>query len=115
MACAGSSLPSRRRSLVAGDVADDLLPRDVGLVAGLALVRLARRRSVRVGIRVEEVGIRDRSAAVSRLRGRATLVVRAEGRLEEDESLPAAERVVKAERVADVPEEQRPVVAHALR
>src|SRR4051794_33533183 len=107
MACAGSSLPSRRRSLVTGDVADDLLARDEGLVARLALVRLARRRGVRVGIGVEVVGIRDRSAAVGRLRGRATLVVRAEGGLEEDESLPAAERVVKAERVGDISEQQR--------
>ena len=110
----GPGLAGGRRALVAGHVADHLLADRVGLVAGLALVRLARRGGVRVRVVVEEV-VGVAAAPVRGRRRRAALAVRARGRLEDGEPLPAAAVRALGEGAGEVAEQQRRVVADRLR
>ena len=78
-------LPSVAACCVPGTFDGDRLALQVGLVARLALARLARRGRVRVRVRVQVVLERR---PVGGRRGRAALVVRALRRGDDDEALP---------------------------
>src|SRR4051794_454932 len=90
--------------LRAGRVRRHGLPGDVGLVARLALVGLARGGRVRV--RVGVVVVVD-GGAVGRRARRAALVVRSQRGDDDDEPLPGAARAALGEQARDVAEEQR--------
>src|SRR5215211_7208122 len=99
-------------ALVARDVPNDLLALDVRLVPGLAFERLLPwRGGVRVGIGVEEVGLRVPSerirlvaGLVRRRRGRAGLVVGTPRARHHDEALAGSDPVADFEELRRVSE-----------
>src|SRR3954452_21873681 len=109
---APSSLPHRARALVARDVREHRLADVVRLLAALALLRLARRRTVRIRVLVDVVG-----GAGGVVRGggrRPALRVRADRRGDDDEPLPGPILVALGEVARDVAEPERDVVAGGL-
>src|SRR5204862_4729980 len=82
---------------------------------GLALLRLAGRRRVRIRVGVQVVVAGARDAAVGGRRRRAALVVGALRGGDDDEALTGAVLVALAQQRRDVAEPQRGVVADGLR
>ena len=108
----GLGLALADQALVAGHVAQHAPALDPGLLAGLALLDLARRRGVRVGVGVQVVvGL----GAVGGRAGGAADVVLALRRGDDDEALVGALAVALGVQAGQVAQQQADVVALRLR